>query len=85
MPTVLLRKGWRVYFFANEGQEPIHVHCKKGGAVGKFWLLPVEYQIKTAYVRRMTAQEEREIKQILYAHFDEILEAWRQFEEGKNA
>jgi len=30
MPTVLLVRGWRVFFCADEGNEPIHVHAKKG-------------------------------------------------------
>lgn len=83
MPTVLLRKGWRVYFFANEKNEPIHVHCRKGDALGKFWILPDAYEIRKAYVRRMTHQEEREIRQILFEHFDEIVGAWKTFQESR--
>ncbi len=30
MPTILLIMGWRLFFYANEGNEPIHVHCRKG-------------------------------------------------------
>ena len=40
------KKGWRVFFFANEGNEPIHVHCKNGRAIAKFWIYPDEYDIK---------------------------------------
>ena len=29
MPTVLLILGWRLFFYANEGNEPMHIHCKK--------------------------------------------------------
>jgi len=81
MPTILLRKGWRIFFFANEGTEPIHVHCKKGNAQGKFWILSDKYDIKTDYVRYMTRQEEREVRRILFEHFDEIVEAWNTFKE----
>jgi len=45
MPTILLCKGWRIFFFANEGNEPIHVHCRQGNAKGEFWILPDEYEI----------------------------------------
>ncbi|MCG6536745.1 MAG: DUF4160 domain-containing protein, partial [Syntrophales bacterium LBB04] len=31
MPTILLIMGWRLFFYANERNEPIHVHCRKGG------------------------------------------------------
>jgi len=81
MPTIILCKGWRVYFFANEGNEPIHVHCKKGKAICKFWILVHEYDVKKAYVRYMTKREEREIRKILFDHFEEIVEAWEKFKE----
>lgn len=38
MPTILMMLGWRFFFYANEGNEPIHVHCQKGDGEGKFWL-----------------------------------------------
>jgi len=61
MPTILLCKGWRVCIFANEGNEPIHVHCRKGSAKGKFWIFPESYEIKMSYVRHMTRNEERDL------------------------
>jgi hypothetical protein len=75
MPTILLIRGWRVFFYANENDEPMHVHCRKGSTQGKFWILPDSYEIHTAYVRRMARTEEREIRRILFEHFDEIVEA----------
>ena len=79
MPTILFRQGWRIFFFANEGHEPIHVHCKKGRAHGKFWIHPDEYNITQAYVRYMTRQQEREVRRIRFDHFDEIVEVWNEF------
>ncbi|MEN6433661.1 MAG: DUF4160 domain-containing protein [Smithella sp.] len=38
MPTILLIMGWRLFFYANEGNEPIHVHCQKGDTECKYWL-----------------------------------------------
>ena len=35
MPTILLILGWRLYFWANENNEPIHVHGKHGGLESK--------------------------------------------------
>jgi len=29
MPTILVIFGWRLFFYANEGKEPIHVHCRE--------------------------------------------------------
>jgi Domain of unknown function (DUF4160) len=30
MPTILVMLGWRLFFYANEGNEPLHVHCRNG-------------------------------------------------------
>src|SRR3990172_4106334 len=38
MPTILMIGGWSFFFYANEGNELIHVHCRKGDAEGKYWL-----------------------------------------------
>lgn len=29
MPTILFIYGWRIFFYSNEGNEPIHVQQKK--------------------------------------------------------
>ncbi len=84
VPTIVLRKGWRIFFFSNEGDEPIHVHCKKGRANAKFWISPDDYNIHPAYVRSMTRQQERELRRILFDHFDEIVAAWNEFKERAN-
>jgi hypothetical protein len=41
MPTVLRWRGYRFYFFRNEGDEPPHIHIDKEGNTVKFWLEPV--------------------------------------------
>ena len=30
MPTVLYIRGWRFFFYSDEGNEPIHIHVQKG-------------------------------------------------------
>jgi hypothetical protein len=41
MPTVLRWRGYRFYFFSNEGHELPHIHVDRGGNSVKFWLEPV--------------------------------------------
>lgn len=40
MPVVFRHKGYRFFFYSNEGepQEPLHIHVRKGESVAKFWL-----------------------------------------------
>jgi hypothetical protein len=42
MPVVFRYKGYRFFFFSNEGDppEPLHIHVRRGGATAKFWLSP---------------------------------------------
>lgn len=30
MPNVLYIKGWRLFFYSNEGTEPIYIHAQNG-------------------------------------------------------
>jgi hypothetical protein len=76
MPTVLLVRGWRVFFYANEGDEPIHVHAKKGDAECKLWLRTELFDVEEAWACGMTPRLRREIREIVFAHFDLILEEW---------
>ncbi|MCP4153073.1 MAG: DUF4160 domain-containing protein, partial [bacterium] len=42
MPVVFRYKGYRFFFYSNEGETlaPLHIHVRKGEAVAKFWLEP---------------------------------------------
>ena len=43
MPVVFRWKGYKFFFFSNEGnpREPLHVHVRGNGARAKFWIKPV--------------------------------------------
>ncbi len=30
MPTILVLFGWRLFFYSNEGEEPVHIHYREG-------------------------------------------------------
>ena len=45
MPTILFIYGWRLFFYSNEGTEPMHVHAEKGDMECKFWLLVDEIEL----------------------------------------
>lgn len=76
MPTILLVLGWRVFFYANEGNEPPHVHAQKGDAECKFWLKPELYEIEEAWSHNLTPRLRREIRKIIFDHFDLIMSEW---------
>jgi hypothetical protein len=76
MPTILLIRGWRVFFYSNEGDEPVHVHARKGEAECKIWLRPELWEIEEAWSCHLSPRLRREIRKIVFDHFDLILEEW---------
>jgi Ni,Fe-hydrogenase maturation factor len=70
MPTILFIYGWRLFFYSNEGLEPIHVHAEKGDMECKFWLLLDEVEIQEAFSYNMTPTAKKEIKKIIKARQD---------------
>jgi len=54
MPAILLMRGWRVFFYSDEGQEPIHPRLR------------------------------REIRKIIFDHFDLIVEEWNRYFGGRH-
>jgi hypothetical protein len=75
MPTILFIYGWRLFFYSNEGAEPIHIYAVKGDMECKYWLLVDEVEIKEAFSFNLNPSATKEIKKIIYQHFDLIVES----------
>jgi hypothetical protein len=75
MPTVLRVSGYRFSFFAEEGNEPPHVHIQKAEGKAKFWLDPVSL----VYDRGFTPRQLRFIKKTIIANQKKLLEEWNGF------
>ncbi len=75
MPTVFHFKGYKFFFFSNEGnpREPVHVHIRKDGKLAKFWLLPCA-QVAESF--GFSARELNQIAKIIDNRKREIEEAW---------
>ncbi|MGI8785444.1 MAG: DUF4160 domain-containing protein [Acidobacteriota bacterium] len=86
MPTILLVQGWRFFFYMNEGNEPVPIHCHKGDAECKYWLRPELYEIEEAWSYNLSPRLRREVRKIIFDHFDLIVEAWeKQFRGRRDA
>jgi hypothetical protein len=44
MPEVFRKYGFVFFFYANEGNEPMHVHVRKAGGFAKYWIEPIELE-----------------------------------------
>jgi hypothetical protein len=84
MPTVLMIHGWRFFFYADERNEPIHIHCKKGDADGKFWLDTEDFAAIEARAYNMTPADKRFVRRIIFEHFDYLVSEWQKFQERKD-
>jgi hypothetical protein len=76
MPTVLRIRGFKFFFFSQEGNEPAHIHVSKGGVAAKFWLNPMKLEYNDGFKK----QELRAIIEILERHETELIRAWNEIE-----
>ena len=68
MPTILYIMGWRFFFYANEGAEPIHVHVRKAGGFAKYWIDPVELD----FSQGMKVNDLKTAEQLILSHLELI-------------
>ena len=78
MPTVFRHKGYRFFFYSNEGDplEPLHIHVIKGECVAKFWLDP---EVGVAESYRMKSSELTMLSKIVKEKSDLIREVWNEY------
>ena len=81
MPTVLYVMGWRFFFYADERNEPIHIHCQKAEKECKYWLDTENFDIEEAYSYSMNNKDKRQVKKIIFEYFEHIEEEWKKFQE----
>ncbi len=77
MPIVMRDRGFRFFFYSNEGspREPVHVHVLKNGADAKVWLEP---QIALAESNGFNSRELSDIMRIVNENRSEIERAWHE-------
>jgi len=75
MPTVLRIGAFRFFFYANEGQEPAHIHVQAGNRLAKFWL----QQVSLASSIGFSAKELNQLLALVREHEALFLEAWNDF------
>lgn len=77
MPVVFRARGWRFFFYSNEGspREPVHVHVMAPGCEAKFWLRPARVAFNDGFDGRSL----RELVRLVDEHCDEIERAWHDY------
>jgi len=75
VPTVLRLGPYRFFFYANENDEPAHIHVQRDRALAKFWLKPVAYASSSGF----SAQELSKLFRLVEENRVAIEEAWNEF------
>ncbi len=56
----------------------MHAHARKGDEDCKYWLHPEGFDIAEEFEYNCTPRLRREVRQIIFEHFDQIVAAWRE-------
>jgi hypothetical protein len=75
MPTVLRIGAYRFFFYANENDEPHHIHIQRESLLAKFWLKPVALASSVGF----PAQELNKVRGLVEANQQTFVEAWDGF------
>ena len=67
------------FFYANENNEPIHVHVRRAGGFAKFWIEPVLLD----HSEGMKTQELARAEQLIVEHLDEIRRRWNEVQQQR--
>ena len=72
MPTVLRVRGYRFFFFSEEGREPPHIHVESAEKYAKFWLSPVALAASAGY----NASEVSRLRRLVEEYTSLFEEKW---------
>ena len=82
MPNILYIRGWRLFFYANERNEPPHIHARKGNSDCKYWLYPDTFEIEEDHAYNMNPADRRTIRKIIFENFEYIISEYESFHRG---
>jgi len=75
MPTIMQIGPYRFFFYANENDEPRHVHIRNAENEAKYWLEPVELAYNYGY----NSRELKRIEQHINDNMAYLIEVWDTF------
>ncbi len=78
MPVVFRYKGYRFFFYSNEGnpREPLHVHVRSAEGEAKFWIKP---QVAVAESVGYDARALKELSAVIAGHAELIERTWNDY------
>lgn len=75
MPTVLRIGPYRFFFYANDRDEPPHIHVEREDKIAKFWLTPVRLHSSGGFNRTEISR----MQKLVLKHRQQMMEAWNEY------
>lgn len=82
MPNYFTFAGFKLYFWSNESDEPIHVHVSKGRpnpASTKFWILSNKTTKLANNKAELNKKDLKVITRFIESNYDEICQTWKNY------
>ena len=57
----------------------MHIHAQTGDMECKFWILEDELDVRLEFAYNLSPKDLREIRKIIFAHFDQIVDSWKTY------
>jgi len=73
-PEVFRQLGFVFFFYANEGDEPMHIHVRKAGGFAKYWIEPIELE----FSQGMKVNDLKTAGKLIKAHVELIKTKWNE-------
>ncbi len=74
MPEVFRKLGFVFFFYANEGNEPTHIHVRKAGGFAKYWMEPIELE----FSQGMKVNELKTAEELINENVELIKRRWNE-------
>ena len=74
MPTILRIGPYRFFFYANDRDEPPHVHVERENNKAKFWIVPVRLERSGGFGRH----EINRIQKMVEDNQEVLLRGWNE-------
>ena len=80
LPSLFIIGGYKVFFWSNENDEPIHVHVSKGkpsASATKIWLTKAGGCVLASNGSKIATKELNELMEIIAAQYFLICSEWK--------
>lgn len=79
MPSLFTFRGYTIFFWASDGEEPIHVHVSLGApspVSAKFWLTEKGETVLAGNAPGFSEKEIRRLSRVVTKNFSQICKQW---------